>query len=760
MVSAPQPRHGEQFLHKQDSNLHRSTAVELEQMRRARTQHDEDYIVGTEHEPREFRVNDEKPETYEPHHGLGSEVHTKPAEKIEDWMAVLRRTHEGHRDDPRVLERIKNSYHKRYVISEDTIPEAAYQLEARIARNMGYGDIPITDQYRHEKAREIIAGQEESLDRWVDYLSSEDATYPMWLKYWAFTSATKMGKFEKKIDEEGRETARFARRTEDTVAPFPPLNPRALALTLSAIEAKAAQVGIPKQDRELPENTSTKLKDSAFQQLLATESFSKLYTQFLIELPAYSAEGLRETRGAWKKYDQGSDAQPLVDSLQGHPLEWCTAGIEVARPQLANGDFYVYYSLDEDGEPTIPRVAIRMENERIAEVRGIAPDQELDPYISDVVAEKMQEFPDGEEYAHKAEDMKRLTEIDERVQRGMELPAEDLRFLYEIDKEIEGFGYDSDPRIDELISNRDFITDMEVIFNIDGQAQIIQKLMTHGKGDIVANHINSFTIIDHNQIAYDLIVGGYGRYVAQNLDKITGLDAQIAHELIVAGMGQSVGKNLNKFPEVDHNQIAHELIAAGDGSVVAYYIDKFIGIDQAQLVHELIAVEGDTVALNLEKFTGLDHNQIAHEFIAAGKGDIVVYQLHKFTDLNHNQIVHELIAAGQGYAVANNIRKFTDLDHSQIAHELIAAGDGEPVARNLNEFTGLDHNQIVHELIAGGQGDAVANNLLKFTGVDHNQIAHELIAAGLGDAVSLRLHYFRGLDEGVYTQLRQLGFNV
>ena len=39
------------------------------------------------------------------------------------------------------------------------------------------------------------------------------------------------------------------------------------------------------------------------------------------------------------------------------------------------------------------------------------------------------------------------TEIDNRYKAGGELTAEDLRFLYEIDDEIEGFGYEKDPRI-------------------------------------------------------------------------------------------------------------------------------------------------------------------------------------------------------------------------------------------------------------------------------------------------------------------------
>lgn len=341
----------------------------------------------------------------------------------------------------------------------------------------------------------------------------------MWLKYWAFTSMVKMGKLEKKVDQDGHETARFARRTEDTVAPFPPLNPRALALTLSVIEAKASQRGIPKAERQTPENTSTRLNDSEFQRLLATESFSKLYAQFLLELPAYSAEGLRETRGAWRKYDQGSDAKPLVDSLVGHPLEWCTAGLESARFQLEGGDFYVYYSLDENGEATIPRVAIRMEDEQIAEVRGIASGQELDPFIADIVAEKMQEFPDGEAYIQRAADMRRVTILDERAQGGGELSADDLRFQYQIDRPIEGFGYQDDPHIAEPLGGRDYITDMETIF----------------------------ATTDHNQIAQQLIEAGEGESVAENLDYFQGLDTAIAQQLIEDGRGGSVAWNLGSF---------------------------------------------------------------------------------------------------------------------------------------------------------------------------------------------------------------------
>jgi hypothetical protein len=418
-------KQGAQFLHSKQPSLHVGAVVEHEQARRERS---------------------------------GGETSQKPTEKIAAWLEILERTH-GHADS-RVNDRIKSSYRKEYVIKPENVPESTFQLEQRIARNLGHGDIPITDEFRAAKTREIIENQEASLDKWIDYLTSDDAIYPTWAKYWAFTSIVKMGKIEKKTvkleDGTERETARFGTRTRDTTAPFPPLNPRALAMAVGVMERHLAWKALPKDERKTSPlvNESKRLSDEEFRRLLTSESFDDLYTQFLIELPEYSTEGLRETRGAWQKFDQGSDPAPLVESLDGHPLEWCTANFSTALTQLQGGDFYVYYSIDQDGNPTIPRVAIRMEGDSIVEVRGIAPNQQLDPYIAEVVEEKMTEFPDAEAYQKKASDMARLTEIEERVQAGGELGADDLRFIYEIDSKIHGFGYNRDPRIDQLLQGR------------------------------------------------------------------------------------------------------------------------------------------------------------------------------------------------------------------------------------------------------------------------------------------------------------------
>ena len=423
---------GEQFLHQQDSRLHTSGPVEHEQTRKK---------------------------------SRGDTVSPKPTEKIADWFKILEQTHLGHRENPRVLERIRKYYYDQYLIKPKDIPESTFLLEQRIARELGHGDIEITQEFKDRKIKQIIDDQKTSLDRWLNYLTSPDAQYPLWAKYWAFTSMLGMGMFEKIEKEEGneiKEFGQFTKRRKDTVASFPMLNPRALAMTISAITSRIEQKQKPKQERQPITNVSVKLDDPAWHQLLTTENFSKIYAQFLIEMPEYSEEGLKETKGVWKIYKQGSDAHPLVDSLEGYPLEWCTANLDTAQSQLQGGDFHVYYSYNQQGNPVIPRVAIRMAGNNIAEVRGIAHNQNLDPYISDVVSQKMDAFPDGKVYQKKSADMKRLTEIEEKNTLQKPFSVSDLRFLYQLDAKIQGFGYQDDPRIQEIIANRDIESDLSI----------------------------------------------------------------------------------------------------------------------------------------------------------------------------------------------------------------------------------------------------------------------------------------------------------
>ena len=264
------------------------------------------------------------------------------------------------------------------------------------------------------------------------------------------------------MGEYDKEKHAFTQRSKGTVKPFPDLNREALAYVLDAIDKKYKGQNI---NLERFDGTDSQ----EFEKLLKSENFPKLYAWAIEKVTPASVDRLTDTQGVWIKYPQDSDATQLVASLQGHGTGWCSAGESTAQAQLQGGDFYVYYSQDAEGKPTIPRAAIRMQSSSIAEVRGIAPEQNLDPYIGDIVEKKLEEFPDGTSYKKKVEDMKRLTEIEHKTKEEQELSSSELTFLYEINSAIEGFGYDRDPRITELRSQRNQEADMPIVFDCEPQ---------------------------------------------------------------------------------------------------------------------------------------------------------------------------------------------------------------------------------------------------------------------------------------------------
>ena len=97
--------------------------------------------------------------------------------------------------------------------------------------------------------------------------------------------------------------------------------------------------------------------------------------------------------------------------------------------------------------------------------RGIANDQNMEPEMMPILNEKLEEFPDKDKYQKKEYDMQYLTSIEKKAKKGVELTKEDLRFLYEIDNKIDGFGHKKDPRIMEIRNMRNKYKDLSVIFD-------------------------------------------------------------------------------------------------------------------------------------------------------------------------------------------------------------------------------------------------------------------------------------------------------
>lgn len=354
-----------------------------------------------------------------------------------------------------------------HVIKPDDVPEGYFELQRRIAREQGHGDIEITPEIRQEAARIISADQRHSLKPWGKYLSGEDANYPNWFRTYVFDGVLRMGKFNNQKGE-------FQKRSNLTTVPFPELNRGALSQVYSWL--KKSRLGEEVRDGQgkviLDEKTGEPLLDftienifnnpeqeTAFQQALKSGDFSKLYVHAIRKTQEgmVTPEQKTEHRGSWKRYSQGSDPRKLYEDLQGFGLDWCTAtGYETATTHVRGGDFYVYYTRDENGNDIVPRVAIRMEQGKVAEVRGISSQQDIEPVMVDIAAGQLQKLPGGETYVKKATDMKQLTAIAKKTAADPEAPLtpEEMVFLYEMDKFIEGFGYRDDPRINKIRRTR------------------------------------------------------------------------------------------------------------------------------------------------------------------------------------------------------------------------------------------------------------------------------------------------------------------
>ncbi len=366
-----------------------------------------------------------------------------PEEKIRKYISRLEHAHELSKKSEHSLKILKKFYYDKYLIKE--LPESYINLQNKIAREEGYGDIYVSDETIETMLNQVREDQKSILDLWIDYFMSEDAMYPTWFKVYAFKGMIGLSTFDKEKQE-------FGKRTDKTTTPFIDLNMEALSKVYDILKSEIGEDNLTNEEREILSNG---------------EGFKKLYTYYLINLDSKIMNN-DETEGIWIKYDMGSDYISLWESLQGKNTGWCTAGKETAKTQLAGGDFYVYYTKDENGEYKNPRIAIRMNGENeIGEIRGTSKNQNLEPNMEPILNKKLEEFPDKDKYKKKVHDMKRLTLIEEKQKNNQELTLDDLKFLYEVDSRIEGFGYQKDPRIKEIISKRDKRKDIVFAYGVN-----------------------------------------------------------------------------------------------------------------------------------------------------------------------------------------------------------------------------------------------------------------------------------------------------
>ena len=481
---------------------------------------------------------------------------------------------------------LKSFYYDLYVIKPENIPDAYFQNQVRLARERGYGNIKLTEEDKRRMTEEVIDDQKKSLDKWIEYFlyDEESKSYEMWEKYWVFQGLQNLGKYDK-------ETSKFSKRDKTTVYPFPPVEREYIFTTLKLME----------------DFLKDKKGEEDIKQALSTGNFKLLYEYVIKQSFLKGEHQSNNDDGKWIKYEQGSDYNILRDSLQGYYTGWCTAaGENFAKSQLAGGDFYVYYSLDNNGEAKVPRIAIRMDGKyEIGEIRGIADNQNMEPEMMSILEEKLKEFPDRGEYLKKEHDMKLLTLIDKKVNNNIELTLDELKFLYEINGQIKGFGYEEDPRIEEIKSKRNKRRDYSLIFNVKEEEVTLSQKEWKKSPD-------KFKILVGNlSLAYDDI-GDLPQYVEGNLflDDVENAEWLVFPQRVGGDLPLNSLESANGvvLPKYVGGNLSLESLESAKGLVLPKYIGGDLNLESLESAKGLVLpkyVGNNLYLANLDSVDGL-----------------------------------------------------------------------------------------------------------------------------------------------------------
>lgn len=398
-------------------------------------------------------------------------------EVVERYMERLERTHSRAIDNNK-LDLLKIFYYKKYIVKEIDIPK-----------------------YR-DKER-IINAQMESLDKWLDYLLDENAKYPMWAKYWAFQGMLKIGTYNEA-------TGTYQKRSKKTLAPFIEINPEVLA--------KCIGMMVDYVDKN-------ELSDDILNRLVESGNFQKLYTVLLKKHKSNLVDFGNKEDGKWVCYHYESEEEAnekekngiepeylkLYNSLQNYNTGWCTAGDkETAKNQICGcnsyegGNFHVYYTKDKEDKYRVPRIAIRMDGiNRVAEIRGIEDNQNLEEGLEKIVEDKLNSLNvvDVNKYLSIIYNMKKLTELTKKLKNNIEFTISDLFYIYS-NNYIECFGWTDDPRLEKIRKARnkeeDFLkfSDDDLKIIIDKNASNFQYVSRNNKNysELAKRIVNKFAL--------------------------------------------------------------------------------------------------------------------------------------------------------------------------------------------------------------------------------------------------------------------------
>ena len=560
------------------------------------------------------------------------------------------------------------------LIEYDDIPETYWQSKRQELRDNGYGNIELTEAYKHElfnKEREL---QKESLEKWANYLGDERSPYPLWFKVYAWDGMTKMGKYDKS-------KGKYATRNKTTVAPYPDPDAEVLGGVFEVINSYYG-------NNERESYTEEGERNIELEKVVQSGNFAKIYSTIehdiapIIEPP----ENPEDVHGEWVEYDIGEE-DDIARAAKG--TGWCVASPSVGKHYLEYGTYdqdedrdedydedygedrdedydedwdedhdedydedwdedhnedysdyneskFILFHLEDPSTRKLSKNAvasIRLDPDgQVAEISGLKEGQALNDSLVPVVAEKVKSLPGGEKFLEAFADKQELIRLDHKMQNNEDLTKEELEFVYEINHPIHTLDtyniYDlriyelrKKYRLEYALNAGVDIDQLVPKLNSDDIVKNLDTLISHGADiDQLASKLSPYnivknldTLISHGADIDQLVSKFNSDDIADNLDTLIGHDADINQ--LVSKLGRpAIVKNLDTL--IGHGADIDQLASKLESYQIVKNLDTLINhganIDIDQLASKLSPYN---IVKNLDTLIshGADINQLVSE---------------------------------------------------------------------------------------------------------------------------------------------------
>ena len=493
------------------------------------------------------------------------------------------------------------------LVKYKNIPESYWNAKRQELRDNGYGDMELTEEYKHEIYNNERKLQQESLEKWVNYLGDEHSPYPLWFKVYAWDGMTKMGKYNKR-------KRKYETRNETTVAPYPYPDAEVLAGVFDVVNRYYGN-----NEREF--YTEEGERNIKLEQIVQSGSFPKIFNAIqqdiapIVEPP----ENPEDVHGEWVEYELG-DEDDIARAARG--TGWCVASPSVGKHYLEYGTyvndddgehnerdgmdestqrnhakFILFHLVDEETGKLSKNAcaSIRLDPDgNVAEISGLREGQALDDSLVPTVEEKVKSLPGGKKFLEAFVDKNMLIALDHKMKRGDDLTKEELEFLYELKrpiKTLDTYNY-SDPRIGELKQKYDIeyalnngvdVNQLASQMDSDGILENLDTLLSHGADiDHLVSRMEPYyiaknldTLINHGA---NIDVDGLAYLmhhdkIAENLDTLLSHGAD-ANQLASRIYSDEIAKNLDTL--LNHGADANRLAFQMDSRDVAENLDTLL----------------------------------------------------------------------------------------------------------------------------------------------------------------------------------------